>query len=520
MKKLNIASTLTNISDSYIEEARDMPLAKKDSPMPKISFWQKLSDIVNSPLGVACICAVVALGVLAGIVVAGRNASGNPSHGVLGQPSQTHEENSSITDNAPNFNMSFTNQQGGMFKRGETYTITTHITNVGEAFTYSGSSSEFFAEATLIYHSGQTYQPEHPIGYEISGNFAITEDYVVDYPIPTGKTGTSTGTFFIPDDAPVGQYDLKLSYGDEYEIYTNAVSIYDEERFAFAYQDLTPVSANVGFSRGGSLTLTASVTNLGESFKVYEDHSDSFVPTVKFVCRATGYTFYATTPQSDDIITFIVGELETGTSFYHARIPEDADVGYYDLVLSYGTESRTFYEVICVTEANSDNSMPDYTPSAINSEDEAVAAAKTYIASTGMALPVPVEDLRGRAYYYENRKEYWVYLEYYIADILTDYKIEVTILADGRVTEVDEESWDENSYFVVYNDKDVRAAVERLCFNNDIGSAAYYFEFRDGKLYVCCEVIVSLTPPPGQEDGGCGIDHDHVFYKEEVHHES
>ncbi len=40
-----------------------------------------------------------------------------------------------------------------------------------------------------------------------------------------------------------------------------------------------------------------------------------------------------------------------------------------------------------------------------------------------------------------------------------------------------------------------------------------YLKVRDGQLLLVTEVIVSLTPPPGADpSGGCGIDHDHVFY--------
>ena len=595
-----IFAYMTDIDDKYIEEAA-YPMTAIQSVPQKISFGSKLSHAINHPVGVAVICGIVSLGVLAGIIWAGQNPpSGTPVTPPVGGTSDATEANpedsldillpdtanaetsaateaeteieteteatteteteieteteamteaeaetesqteadtqasAPILDSSPNFDFSFSIDDGGVLKRGQTYNIRTTITNTGEAFTYSGSSTDFFAEAILIYHSGHAYDGSGDADpYEIQGMFPMADDYMENIIVSTGQSRILTGVFHIPADAPIGQYDLNLSYKGEYTVYENAVSIYSEERFAFAHEGIDPFPDGNVYNVGGYVTITASVTNLGESFKVYEDYYDSFVPTVKFVCRNTGYVIHASTPKSDDIGTFIVGELETGKAIYFADIPEDADAGIYDLVLSYSDESRTFYEVIQIVrveigegETNQDP-QPDYNPAPVSTEDEAIQAVLKYLTTQDAAYPLWLHDLQASATYMERQSAYRVTLQHHIASIPTDYCIRATITNDGHVFEVEETSWNKDSYFLQYTDKDVRAAVERLCFNNDIGSAAYYFEFIDGKLYVCCEVIVSLTPPPavtdeeGNEyvDGGCGIDHDHVFYKEEVRHE-
>lgn len=512
MKKLNIASSITNIDDTYIQEALDMPMTEADSIPQKRTFWQKLSDVVNSPWGVACVCAVVALGVLVGIVAAGRNApSATPPIGFGGDTNEPqhppHEETIATEGNAENFAMIYFFENGTSLKRGETYNIQTTIQNNGKSFTYSGSSTGFFAEATLIYHSGQTAQVESLIGFEINAMFPITDDYVKDFEIPTGKVHKHTGHFIIPADAPVGQYDLKLSYKDEYVIYKNAVNIYGENRFAFTYEGLDTIPSGIGqFNAGGSLTLTASVTNLGESFKVYEDHSDSFVPTVKFVCRETGYTFHATTPQSDDITTFIVGELETGTSFYHADIPEMADAGVYDLVLSYSNESRTFYEVLTVVNTIPEESRAGYesgvTPTepsvAPMSEEDALKIAIAYMEKEKIKLPSKLNDeshWNTDIAYYKDIKKYHITFRYVWASIVTKYQWDVLVDATNQEeTYVDVMyQWDENTFFMRYPEDNVYAAIARLefpffPFN---GSSTIYYEEIDGNLYICKEFSLS-----------------------------
>lgn len=64
MKKLDL------ISDEYIREA-EIPENLDIIVTEKHSFWQKLSHFMNSPVGVAMLCAVVSLSVLAAIVMAG-----------------------------------------------------------------------------------------------------------------------------------------------------------------------------------------------------------------------------------------------------------------------------------------------------------------------------------------------------------------------------------------------------------------------------------------------------------------
>ena len=516
MKRLNIASTFTNISEQYIQEAYDMPRDTQATYIPpRRTFWQRFSYAVNSPLGVACICAVVALGVLAGIVAAGQNASPNPpSPAGPGRDTNvyTGETTPAGDDHSRYFDFSYEIDDLGMFKRGTTYNIKTTITNTGSEITYTGSSTNFFAEATLIYHGGQTAQVEHLIGFEIQAMFPINNDYVTKK-IPTGETRQHTGHFIIPDTAPVGQYDLKLSYKNEYIVYKNAVSVYDEERFSFAYGDIDTDPTSIGqFNAGGSITLVASVTNLGDVF-TFEGPSDGFVPSMKFVCRGTGYTFHATTSQSDDIATFEVASGQVGKTFYFADIPEDADAGEYDLVLSYGNESRTFYQVIEVVNINTipedsrEVDWPFVSPTVTNDE-EAIEAVLSYLTQQDARYPFDLrEDLEASATVYPN--QYCVILQHLLGGIATDYYIRATITVDEGVTQVDEASWSKDSYFLQYTNADVQAAIDRI---TDTRDGAFSFLEEDGKLFVCKEVII---PDDSEEIG-----HRHIFYQEEVRHES
>ena len=45
--------------------------------------------------------------------------------------------------------------------------------------------------------------------------------------------------------------------------------------------------------------------------------------------------------------------------------------------------------------------------------------------------------------------------------------------------------------------------------------SSFYLRVVEGELYLCAEVIVDLEPP-SEDESGCGIDHDHVFFKERI----
>ena len=99
-----------------------------------------------------------------------------------------------------------------------------------------------------------------------------------------------------------------------------------------------------------------------------------------------------------------------------------------------------------------------------------------------------------------------------MAGIQTNYNIEITVTPDVKFKDFRERSWEENSYLLDYTEEEVKAALSRIK-----GGETFWLSYEDGKLYVCSEAIVSY-PPKVPGDSGCGIDHDHIFYKEEVLH--
>ncbi len=173
-------------------------------------------------------------------------------------------------------------------------------------------------------------------------------------------------------------------------------------------------------------------------------------------------------------------------------------------------ESRT-------DESGSHETAPEETqpplPTSINSEEEAIAAAKRYLQSLEREFLFPLDALTASAHFWQGgEREYWVTFTYVLAGIQTNYDIRITVTPDGKFKDFRERSWEENAYLLDYTEEDVEAALSRM-----EGGEAFWLSYEDGKLYVCSEAIVSY-PPKTPGDSGCGIDHDHVFCEEEVIH--
>ncbi len=207
MKTLNIASTLTNINDLYIDEAAEMPYEAVVIPMEKRR--NGFVRFINSGWGVAMLCALVAVAVTLGILAAGRAAGPVTTLPGAGPTHPTFSFDYGIED------------EQALYMPGDRIRILTKVTNLGMPFTVTGSSQAFSADAWLVPHGSEdVYAAEG----RINGLFAYCEDYVVQT-IEQGRVGKHSGLFTIPEDAMAGTYDLVLSYKEEYQVFENAVTI-------------------------------------------------------------------------------------------------------------------------------------------------------------------------------------------------------------------------------------------------------------------------------------------------------
>ena len=221
---------------------------------------------------------------------------------------------------------------------GDTVSFFTQVANEWDAFTYEGSSSDFAPAATLIHRQTQ---------YRLDGTFDTATDFGT-HTVEHWALGNATQVFMIPADAPVGDYDLVLSYGGYSQTFERALTLLDP-----IYKDLDypPVSddhfftfgieAIDGFAiPGDRIDVTAWVVNQGEPFSFMGDPY-TYAPTIILYHMDSDYVIQGhdaptgVEPRPCNVLT-----RQKGSGTYTFFIPADAPTGEYGIKLSYnGLES-------------------------------------------------------------------------------------------------------------------------------------------------------------------------------------
>ena len=331
MKTLNIASTFTNINELYVAEAAEMPYEAAVIPMEKRK--NGFVRFINSGWGVAMLCALVAVAVTLGILAAGRAAGPVTT---LPGAGPTH----------PTFSFAYElDPDQDDYLRYDTITVKTEVKNLGMPFTVTGSSQEFSANAWLVPHGSEdVYAAEG----RINGLFAYTEDYVVQT-IDQGDVGKHRGLITIPESAAEGDYDLVLSYKDEYQVFEKAVKVVRIRETPPQEEGVTlhfsPNLSKAEYNCGEAVTIDFSVRGIDPfGLDPYIHGIENMELPIYYTLSAVLTRHGADTNDVSAIVGTIVPDTQanmlssnTTWRFYGAtfEIPKHALGGPYDLYLCY-----------------------------------------------------------------------------------------------------------------------------------------------------------------------------------------
>ncbi len=308
---------MTGISDAYIAEAA--LVAPAGVVTPKKKPFASLSRALNSGWGVACICFIVAIAAVVGMVAWGRMGE---AVGPGSDPSVRFAFSYEMTDN----NGSAWN---GTAMPGDIVNVSTTIVNHGKPFKSYG----FHAHAQFVLQEDDSII--------IEGVYPL-----IDAPketIETNRVGTCFFSFQIPENATPGVYDLVLSYDGEKQVFGGALTVGDPNaKFSFGYKSTGDALT------GATYLMNTWITNEGESF-TFEGSSMGFAPAATLIHVETQYRIDGSFGMDDDQGVFTVN---TGDMRYVVQeffIPADAPTGAYALKLSYGGVSESFPGAVIVT---------------------------------------------------------------------------------------------------------------------------------------------------------------------------
>ena len=327
MKGEILFEKMNDISDAYITEAA-LTSPTKAAGVKRNPF-ASLSRALSSGLGVACICFVVAVAAVVGIAVWGQMGS---TVGPAGDPSNRFDFSYEI----------FHTEQSswnGHAHHGDSISVNTTIVNRGDAFSYTGSSSEFCAHARFVLQGDNTQT--------LTGDAPFTDD-IGTFMVETGEAGAATWVFTIPENAASGVYDLVLSYDGEQKVFSGVLTVnkpfsVTDNRFTFGYD---PYLGNLAY-HGSLIYLNTWVINEGDPF-TFEGTSIGFVPTAALVHEETGYRIQGEYITTKDIQQITVNTGDKGQVGQGFTIPSDAPTGVYGLELSCDGESAILPGVLTV----------------------------------------------------------------------------------------------------------------------------------------------------------------------------
>lgn len=311
---------MTGISDEFIAEAA--LVAPVGVAAPRKKPFASLSRALNSGWGVACICFIVAIAAVVGMVAWGRMGNDVPTVPPVYHPASRFSFSYEMTANDGS-------AWSGTAMPGDVVNVSTTIVNHGKTFV----TDDFFAWAKFVLQEDESVV--------IEGDYPLVES--IKHPVKNGDQGTISFHFHIPANATPGVYDLVLSYDGEKQVFGGVLTVGDPNaKFSFGYKSTGDALT------GASYLMNTWITNEGESF-TFEGSSMGFAPTAVLIHMETQYRIDGSFGMDDDHGVFTVN---TGDMCYVTQeffIPADAPTGAYALKLSYGGVSESFPGAVIVT---------------------------------------------------------------------------------------------------------------------------------------------------------------------------
>ena len=322
---------MTGISDAYIVEAA--LVAPAGVAAPRKRPFASLSRALNSGWGVACICFIVAIAAVVGMVAWGRMGD---MTGPGSDPSVRFTFSYEMTDNNGS-------AWSGTAMPGDIVNVSTTVVNHGKTFV----ADDFFAWAKFVLQEDESVV--------IKGDYPLVES--TKHPVKNGDQGTISFHFHIPANATPGMYDLVLSYDAEKQVFGGALTVGEatetyppvEEGHAFSF-GYEPFG---GFAiPGDRVSISCWTINDGAAF-TYTGYPDKYAPVAYLIHSETGDMIRGNPAPVDyaerENITVNAGEI-AGKATCLFSIPANATTGEYDLELSYGGASQKFEGVLTVAE--------------------------------------------------------------------------------------------------------------------------------------------------------------------------
>lgn len=329
MNGRTVFERMTNVRDQFLEEAAFVPQGGTVfAPPCRKSRDNWFTRFANSGWGVACICFVVAVAAVVGMVVWGRMGD------MTGPGSTT----------AGRFELDYTMQDtegtvhDGTAETGEQFSVLTTVTNRGKPFRCV--EWEYFAYACFVLQGDETVM--------LTGTYALPADATpMIKKVETGEVGLQRIMFTVPWDAIPGVYDLVLTYENERVVISGALTVEKSSMSFYAtYGERTDV-----FEKGQSFSLFTRLIHSNGLF-IFNNGELIQCEQVTFIHRGEDGTEYQILPTSMELYE------PSSSRVFSFTIPNDAPAGSYDLCMETWCHSEIYAGAMTVAEAGEDITIP------------------------------------------------------------------------------------------------------------------------------------------------------------------
>ncbi|MBR2387501.1 MAG: hypothetical protein IKB02_01890 [Clostridia bacterium] len=118
------------------------------------------------------------------------------------------------------------------------------------------------------------------------------------------------------------------------------------------------------YLRGETIEIKAVLTNVsGKTYRYMGCSGNDFIPLISLYNNSDGEEYYLECDPivlPEDVKSKSVKNGESGSEVYTFLIPDDARIGYYDVTLFYGDETREFLDVLSISDATAQNENDEY----------------------------------------------------------------------------------------------------------------------------------------------------------------
>ena len=257
------------------------------------------------------------------------------------------------------------------------------------------------------------------------------------------------------------------------------------------------------FTQGETIRITVEVTNIGKNYSYTGSPTDLFCPAKLYPEINENYMLDTLPfPNTDDATERIFARGQSAQYTYEFYTDNNSPNGAYTLEVPFASHTETFKRLLFIE-------------SPMTEEELAVIE----LANAEILKKYPIDSLDNyRVRIDQNKKgEFFVRYDLMIGNYKTYETYNVNFNADKTIETIYGDYGEYAAYLPYATEDKIREAEEKLTKQlEQYDSHSGFYLSIDFEGYLCLNAEVIIKFENIFNSGGCGIDHEHKFFKERI----